>query len=114
MENIFSWNLYFCYVESNCLSYCYYLNSLNPWKLNLYAFFKFLCTIKVAHQAGEDEVLLSHAPYTIDLHSMRQINEDTGTTRAIQRKVLTVPATFNNNHQTRSASDIETVVASFG
>lgn len=45
---------------------------------------------------------------------MRQINEDTGTTRAIQRKVLTVPATFNNNHQTRSASDIETVVASFG
>lgn len=45
---------------------------------------------------------------------MRQINEDTGTTRAIQRKVLTVPASFNNNHQTRSTTDIETVIASFG
>ncbi|XP_025418550.1 E3 ubiquitin-protein ligase TRIP12 [Sipha flava] len=70
--------------------------------------------IEVAHQAGEDEVLLSHAPYTIDLHSMRQINEDTGTTRPIQRKVLTVPSSFNNNHQTRSTSDVDTVVASFG
>lgn len=70
--------------------------------------------IEVAHQAGEDEVLLSHAPYTIDLHSMRQINEDTGTTRAIQRKVLTVPSSFNNNHQTRSTTDVESVVASFG
>ncbi|XP_060862971.1 E3 ubiquitin-protein ligase TRIP12 isoform X1 [Metopolophium dirhodum] len=70
--------------------------------------------IEVAHQAGEDEVLLSHAPYTIDLHSMRQINEDTGTTRAIQRKVLTAPSSYNNNHQTRSTTDIETVVASFG
>lgn len=45
---------------------------------------------------------------------MRQINEDTGTTRPIQRKVLTVPSAFNNNHQTRTTSDIETVVASFG
>lgn len=45
---------------------------------------------------------------------MRQINEDTGTTRPIQRKVLTVPSAFNNNHQTRSTSDIESVVASFG
>lgn len=44
---------------------------------------------------------------------MRQINEDTGTTRPIQRKVLTVQSSFNNNHPTRS-SDIETVVASFG
>lgn len=73
-----------------------------------------LYCIKVAHQAGEDEVLLSHAPYTIDLHSMRQINEDTGTTRPIQRKVLTVPSSFNNNHQTRSTSELETVIASFG
>ncbi|XP_050539667.1 E3 ubiquitin-protein ligase TRIP12 isoform X2 [Daktulosphaira vitifoliae] len=70
--------------------------------------------IEVAHQAGEDEVLLSHAPYTIDLHSMRQINEDTGTTRAIQRKVLTVPTSFNNNLQTRSAADMEAAVTSFG
>lgn len=70
--------------------------------------------VKVAHQAGEDEVLLSHAPYTIDLHSMRQINEDTGTTRPIQRKVLSVPSSLNNNHQTRSTSDVDTVVASFG
>lgn len=46
---------------------------------------------------------------------MRQINEDTGTTRPIQRKVVALPSLpFNNNLQTRSTSDIETVVASFG
>lgn len=45
---------------------------------------------------------------------MRQINEDTGTTRPIQRKVLSVPSSFNNNHQTRSTSEVDTVVASFG
>lgn len=44
---------------------------------------------------------------------MRQINEDTGTARPIQRKVLSVPS-YNNNHQTNSTSDVETVVASFG
>lgn len=59
-------------------------------------------------------MLLSHAPYTIDLHSMRQINEDTGTTRPIQRKVFFVPSSFNNNHQTSSTSEVDTVVASFG
>lgn len=45
---------------------------------------------------------------------MRQINEDTGTTRPIQRKVMNVQSSFNNNHQTRSTSELETVVASFG
>lgn len=40
---------------------------------------------------------------------MRQINEDTGTTRPIQRKIVTTPS--NNNQQTRSEMD---TVASFG
>lgn len=45
---------------------------------------------------------------------MRQINEDTGTTRPIQRKVLSNASSLNNNQQTVSTSDLETVVASFG
>lgn len=40
---------------------------------------------------------------------MRQINEDTGTTRPIQRKVVTTPS--NNNQQI--ISEIDTL-ASFG
>ncbi|XP_012882702.1 PREDICTED: E3 ubiquitin-protein ligase TRIP12 isoform X8 [Dipodomys ordii] len=41
-----------------------------------------------AHQVGEDEISLSTLGrvYTIDFNSMQQINEDTGTARAIQRK----------------------------
>lgn len=37
---------------------------------------------------GEDEISLSTLGrvYTIDFNSMQQINEDTGTARAIQRK----------------------------
>ncbi|XP_043926988.1 E3 ubiquitin-protein ligase TRIP12 isoform X2 [Protopterus annectens] len=44
--------------------------------------------IEAAHQAGEDEISLSTLGrvYTIDFNSMQQINEDTGTARAIQRK----------------------------
>ncbi|XP_052218873.1 E3 ubiquitin-protein ligase TRIP12-like isoform X2 [Dreissena polymorpha] len=44
--------------------------------------------IEAAHQSGEDEVSLSTfgRAYTIDFYSMQQINEDTGTARAVQRK----------------------------
>uniref|UniRef100_A0A2I3H751 E3 ubiquitin-protein ligase n=1 Tax=Nomascus leucogenys TaxID=61853 RepID=A0A2I3H751_NOMLE len=44
--------------------------------------------IEAAHQVGEDEISLSTLGrvYTIDFNSMQQINEDTGTARAIQRK----------------------------
>ncbi|XP_029471280.1 E3 ubiquitin-protein ligase TRIP12 isoform X5 [Rhinatrema bivittatum] len=44
--------------------------------------------IEAAHQVGEDEINLSTLGrvYTIDFNSMQQINEDTGTARAIQRK----------------------------
>lgn len=43
---------------------------------------------QTAHQNGEDEISLSTLGrvYTIDFNSMQQINEDTGTARAIQRK----------------------------
>lgn len=43
---------------------------------------------QAAHQVGEDEISLSTLGrvYTIDFNSMQQINEDTGTARAIQRK----------------------------
>ncbi|XP_046393216.1 E3 ubiquitin-protein ligase TRIP12 isoform X4 [Ischnura elegans] len=45
--------------------------------------------IEAAHQSGEDEISLSTLgrTYTIDFHSMQQINEDTGTTRPVQRRV---------------------------
>ncbi|XP_030755174.1 E3 ubiquitin-protein ligase TRIP12 isoform X2 [Sitophilus oryzae] len=43
--------------------------------------------IESAHQNGEDEVSLNTLGriYTIDFHSMQQINEDTGTSRPVQR-----------------------------
>ncbi|XP_076254826.1 E3 ubiquitin-protein ligase ctrip isoform X2 [Rhynchophorus ferrugineus] len=43
--------------------------------------------IESAHQNGEDEVSLNTLGriYTIDFHSMQQINEDTGTARSVQR-----------------------------
>ncbi|XP_013778614.1 E3 ubiquitin-protein ligase TRIP12-like isoform X4 [Limulus polyphemus] len=45
--------------------------------------------IEAAHQSGEDEISLSTMgrTYTIDFNSMQQINEDTGTTRPVQRRV---------------------------
>ena len=44
--------------------------------------------LQAAHQSGEDEVGLSTQgrTYTVDYNSMQQINEDTGTTRPVQRK----------------------------
>uniref|UniRef100_A0A1B6I391 E3 ubiquitin-protein ligase n=1 Tax=Homalodisca liturata TaxID=320908 RepID=A0A1B6I391_9HEMI len=45
--------------------------------------------IEAAHQSGEDEMSLSTLgrTYTVDFHSMQQINEDTGTSRPVQRRV---------------------------
>ncbi|XP_062699654.1 E3 ubiquitin-protein ligase TRIP12 [Aedes albopictus] len=45
--------------------------------------------IEAAHLNSDDEISLSTLgrTYTIDFHSMQQINEDTGTTRAVQRKI---------------------------
>ncbi|XP_058825436.1 E3 ubiquitin-protein ligase TRIP12 [Topomyia yanbarensis] len=45
--------------------------------------------IEAAHLNTDDEISLSTLgrTYTIDFHSMQQINEDTGTTRAVQRKI---------------------------
>nr|CAD7427678.1 unnamed protein product [Timema monikensis] len=51
--------------------------------------------IEAAHQTGEDEISLSTLgrTYTLDFHSMQQINEDTGTTRPVQRRLH--PTTSN-------------------
>ncbi|EDW85023.2 uncharacterized protein Dwil_GK14424 [Drosophila willistoni] len=45
--------------------------------------------IEAAHQSSEDEISLSTLgrTYTVDFHAMQQINEDTGTTRPVQRKL---------------------------
>ncbi|ELU17507.1 hypothetical protein CAPTEDRAFT_164474 [Capitella teleta] len=52
--------------------------------------------IEAAHDANEEEVCLSTIgrTYTIDFNSMQQINEDSGTSRPVQRKAnpLAVPA----------------------
>ncbi|XP_017785383.1 PREDICTED: E3 ubiquitin-protein ligase TRIP12 isoform X2 [Nicrophorus vespilloides] len=44
--------------------------------------------IEAAHMNGDDEVSLNTLgrTYTIDFHSLQQINEDTGTTRPVQRR----------------------------
>ena len=44
---------------------------------------------QAAYQAGEDEVCLSASgrSYSVDYNSMQQVNEDTGTSRPVQRKV---------------------------
>lgn len=45
--------------------------------------------VEAAHQSSEDEISLSTLgrTYTVDFHAMQQINEDTGTTRPVQRKL---------------------------
>ncbi|RZC38081.1 E3 ubiquitin-protein ligase TRIP12, partial [Asbolus verrucosus] len=53
--------------------------------------------IEAAHQSGDDEVSLNTLGriYTIDFHSMQQINEDTGTSRPVQRRFT--PTTAHNS-----------------
>nr|NP_001287163.1 circadian trip, isoform M [Drosophila melanogaster]AHN57162.1 circadian trip, isoform M [Drosophila melanogaster] len=45
--------------------------------------------IEAANQSSEDEISLSTfgRTYTVDFHAMQQINEDTGTTRPVQRRL---------------------------
>ncbi|XP_077987999.1 E3 ubiquitin-protein ligase TRIP12-like isoform X2 [Glandiceps talaboti] len=57
--------------------------------------------IEAAHQAGEDEVCLSTVgrAYTLEFNAMQQINEDTGTARAVQRRAnpTSMTATSGSN-----------------
>ncbi|XP_065214939.1 E3 ubiquitin-protein ligase TRIP12 isoform X3 [Planococcus citri] len=48
--------------------------------------------IEASHQSGEEDVSLTTQgrTYTIDFHLMRQINDDTGTTRPVKRTINTV------------------------
>lgn len=64
--------------------------------------------IEAAHQNSDDEISLSTMgrTYTIDFNSMQQINEDTGTTRAVQRKINpTSSATTSPTVLATSAND---------
>lgn len=55
--------------------------------------------IEAAHMNSDDELSLSTLgrTYTVDFHSMQQINEDTGTTRPVQRKVNPTSSTSIEN-----------------
>lgn len=55
--------------------------------------------IEAAHLGGEDEVSLTTMgrTYTIDLHVMQQLNEDTGTTRPVQRRFTPVGQNSNQS-----------------
>ncbi|KAG2462275.1 TRIPC ligase, partial [Polypterus senegalus] len=70
--------------------------------------------IETAHQNGEDEISLSTLGrvYTIDFNSMQQINEDTGTARAIQRKPnpLANPSA-SVMHQVKNLAESETFLS---
>ncbi|XP_072111160.1 E3 ubiquitin-protein ligase TRIP12 isoform X3 [Mobula birostris] len=63
--------------------------------------------IEAAHQVGEDEISLSTLGrvYTIDFNSMQQINEDTGTARAIQRKPNPLANTNTGGHSETRKDD---------
>ncbi|XP_032081270.1 E3 ubiquitin-protein ligase TRIP12 isoform X3 [Thamnophis elegans] len=63
--------------------------------------------IEAAHQVGEDEISLSTLGrvYTIDFNSMQQINEDTGTARAIQRKPNPLANTSTTGHAESKKDD---------
>ncbi|KAI4466356.1 e3 ubiquitin-protein ligase trip12 [Holotrichia oblita] len=60
--------------------------------------------IEAAHINGDDEVSLNTLgrTYTIDFHSMQQINEDTGTTRPVQRHFSA------NNSQVNASEPVTT------
>ncbi|KAK7067184.1 hypothetical protein SK128_012433 [Halocaridina rubra] len=46
--------------------------------------------IELSHQSGEDEISLciQGRAYTIDFHSMQQINDNSGTMRSVQRRMM--------------------------
>ncbi|XP_071951146.1 E3 ubiquitin-protein ligase TRIP12-like isoform X2 [Antedon mediterranea] len=63
--------------------------------------------IEAAHQAGEDEVCLSTMgrTYLVDFNSTQQINEDTGTTRPVQRR--TNPSSSSSSGSSSTAETID-------
>ncbi|GBL82262.1 E3 ubiquitin-protein ligase TRIP12 [Araneus ventricosus] len=63
--------------------------------------------IEAAHLSGEDEISLSAMgkTYTIDFNSMTQINEDSGTTRPVQRRVNNSSGTLTGSNQSVDSSD---------
>lgn len=67
--------------------------------------------IEAAHISSDDELSLSTLgrTYTVDFHSMQQINEDTGTTRPVQRKVnptssASIENMLNNSQQSEATN----------
>lgn len=65
--------------------------------------------IEGAHQNSDDEISLSimGRTYTIDFNSMQQINEDTSTTRPVQRKINpTINPTTSINVQNDSKTNV--------
>jgi E3 ubiquitin-protein ligase TRIP12 len=69
---------------------------------------------QAAHQSGEDEISLSTQgrTYTVDFHSMQQINEDTGTTRPVQRRLN--PSSLSANMVDMSGTVNSTSVSDSG
>ncbi|XP_008200479.2 E3 ubiquitin-protein ligase TRIP12 isoform X1 [Tribolium castaneum] len=62
--------------------------------------------IEAAHLNGDDEVSLNTLGriYTIDFHSMQQINEDTGTSRPVQRRFTPTSAQSSGSESSHSGS----------
>lgn len=63
--------------------------------------------IEAAHQNSEDEVSLNALgrTYIVDFLSMKQINEDTGTTRPVQRRLGPSPAPSPASPQTNAVEN---------
>ena len=64
--------------------------------------------IEAAHLNSEDEFSLSTLgrTYTVDFHSMQQINEDTGTNRPVQRKINPNYRPSATNNTTAAGQDL--------
>lgn len=70
--------------------------------------------IEASYQANEEDVTFTTGgrTYTIDFHLMQQINDDTGTTRSVQRRVANSPLgpsdveTDENTSQNSCAEDV--------
>lgn len=68
--------------------------------------------IEAAHASGEQEVSIStmERSYTIDFESMQQINDDTGTSRAVQRVKSSDKKAKKNEPQTCSETGVQSEV----
>lgn len=69
--------------------------------------------IEAAHQNSDDEISLitMGRTYTIDFNSMQQINEDTGTTRPVQRKINPNPILSSSAINSPTATAAATAAA---